>query len=156
MLVAFGSDHAGFALKEILKAELMQQGHETVDLGTTDGEHAVDYPDYGAAVGRAVAAGEAQLGVCVCGSGNGIAMAANKIPGIRAALVHDVTTATLARRHGRANVVCLGSRITGSAVAIDALLAFLSAPEDGGRHDGRIAKLSALDREIVHHHEGTA
>jgi ribose 5-phosphate isomerase B len=85
MRVAFGSDHAGFALKEILRAELMQQGYEVADLGTTDGEHSVDYPDFGAAVGRAVAAGEARFGVCVCGSGNGIAMAANKIPGIRAA-----------------------------------------------------------------------
>jgi ribose 5-phosphate isomerase B len=156
MRVAFGSDHAGFALKEILKAELLLLGHEVVDLGTNDGEQPVDYPDYGAAVGRAVAGGEVEFGVCVCGSGNGIAMAANKIPGIRAALVHDVTTATLARRHGRANVLCVGSRITGPAVAIDALVAFLSAPEDGGRHDRRIAKLSALDRGLVHNSEGTA
>jgi ribose 5-phosphate isomerase B len=155
MRVAFGSDHAGFALKEILRAELMQRGHQVVDLGTSDGEHAVDYPDFGAAVGRAVVAGEVELGVCVCGSGNGIAMAANKIPGIRAALVHDVTTATLARRHGRANVVCLGSRIVGPTVAIDALMAFLAAPEDGGRHDRRIAKLAELDRGLVHNSEGT-
>jgi ribose 5-phosphate isomerase B len=156
MRVAFGSDHAGYVLKEILKAELAHQGHDVIDLGTADAEHSVDYPDFGAAVGRAVAGGEAQLGVCVCGSGNGIAMAANKIPGVRAALVHDVTTATLARRHGRANVLCVGSRITGSAVALDALAAFLSAPEDGGRHDRRIAKLSALDRGLVHNSEGTA
>jgi ribose 5-phosphate isomerase B len=149
MRVAFGSDHAGFALKEVLRAELMQQGHEVVDLGTTDGEHAVDYPDYGAAVGRAVAAGEAQLGVCVCGSGNGIAMAANKIPGIRAAVVHDVTTALLAGQHNQANVICLGSRTTGPSVAIDALAAFVGAGavEEHGRHARRIEKLAQLDRD---------
>jgi ribose 5-phosphate isomerase B len=157
MRVAFGSDHAGFALKEVLKAEVAQLGHEVADLGTYDGQVSVDYPDFGAAVGRAVAAGQADLGVCTCGSGNGISMAANKIPGIRAALVHDVTTATLARQHGHANVVCLGSRITGPAVAVDALAAFLSAIEEHGRHDGRIAKLAELDhgldqcgRELAH------
>ena len=156
MRVAFGSDHAGFTLKETLKAELVGRGHDIVDLGTSSAEISVDYPHFGAAVGRAVAVGDVDLGVCVCGSGNGIAMAANKIPGVRAALVHDVTTATLARRHGRANVVCLGSRITGPAVAIDALVAFLSAPEDGGRHDRRIAKLAELDRGLVHNSEGTS
>src|SRR5580692_10356153 len=115
MRVAFGSDHAGFDLKEVLKAEVSQRGHEVLDLGTFDGATSVDYPDFGAAVGRAVAAGEAELGVCTCGSGIGISMAANKIPGIRAAVVHDVTTATMARQHNHANVLCLGSRTTGSA-----------------------------------------
>ena len=123
----------------------------------------MDYPDFGAAVGRAVARGRADLGVCTCGSGIGIAMAANKIPGIRAAVVHDVTTATLARQHNHANVVCLGSRVVGIAVAIDALAAFLDATEEP-RHDGRIAKLADLDRhpdldpdrnrELIHDHEG--
>ena len=113
MRVAFGSDHAGFALKEILKAELERRGHEVLDLGPSSADVSVDYPDFGAAVGRAVAAGEAELGVCTCGSGIGIAMAANKIAGIRAAVVHDVTTATLARQHNHANVVCLGSRMVG-------------------------------------------
>jgi ribose 5-phosphate isomerase B len=102
-----------------------------------------------------VAAGEGELGVCTCASGNGIAMAANKIPGVRAAVVHDVTTATLARQHNHANVVCLGSRVIGPAVAVDALVAFLSAAEEGGRHEDRIAKLSSLDRELVHNSEGS-
>jgi ribose 5-phosphate isomerase B len=155
MRVAFGSDHAGFSLKENLKAELVLRGHDVVDLGTSGAELSVDYPDFGAAVGRAVAAGEADLGVCTCGSGNGIAMAANKISGIRAAVVHDVTTASLARRHNHANVVCLGSRMVGATVAVDALLAFLSAEEEGGRHRDRIAKLARLDRELVHNSEGT-
>jgi RpiB/LacA/LacB family sugar-phosphate isomerase len=148
MRVALGSDHAGFSLKEILKADLVRRGHVVTDLGTTDAERPVDYPDFGAAVGRAVAAGEAELGICTCGSGIGIAMAANKIPGIRAAVVHDVTTATLARQHNHANVVCLGSRVVGSAVALDAVGAFLAAIEEP-RHDGRIAKLAELDHKLV-------
>jgi ribose 5-phosphate isomerase B len=147
MRVAFGSDHAGFALKELLKAEVAQLGHEVSDLGTSNGEASVDYPDFGAAVGRAVAAGHVDLGVCTCGTGIGISMAANKVAGVRAAVVHDVTTATLARRHNHANVVCLGSRVTGPEVAKEALAAFLSAPEEHGRHDGRIAKLAELDHE---------
>jgi ribose 5-phosphate isomerase B len=156
MRVAFGSDHAGYPLKVILKAELEAQGHEVSDLGTDDATTSVDYPDFGAAVGRAVAAGQADLGVCTCGSGIGISMAANKIPGIRAALIHDVTTGTLARQHNHANVVCLGSRVVGPSVAIDALAAFLGAEELHGRHDGRITKLDELDGALVHHSEGTS
>ena len=155
MRVAFGSDHAGFALKEILKAELAQRGHEVCDVGTDSPERSVDYPDFGAAVGRAVAGGEVDLGVCTCGSGIGIAMAANKIAGVRAAVVHDVTTAALARRHNHANVVCLGGRVVGSAVAVEALVAFLASPEERGRHDVRIAKLADLDREPVYDSGGT-
>jgi ribose 5-phosphate isomerase B len=155
MRVAFGSDHAGFSLKEILKAELVGLGHDVVDVGTSGAEISVDYPRFGAAVGRAVAGGDVDLGVCICGSGNGIAMAANKVPGVRAAVVHDVTTASLARRHNHANVVCLGSRVVGAIVATEALIAFLSAPEEGGRHCDRIAQLARLDRELVHNSEGT-
>jgi ribose 5-phosphate isomerase B len=166
MRFAVGSDHAGFDLKEILRTELAALGHEVTDLGTHDAVTSVDYPDYGAAVGRAVAAGEADLGVCVCGSGNGIAMAANKVPGVRAAVVHDVTTAMLAGQHNHANVVCFGARTTGTTVVIDALHAFLNAPgepsERNSRHLRRIEKLKALDssaadsggaaeRELVHH-----
>lgn len=151
MRVAVGSDHAGFELKEILRTALAARGHEVHDLGTTDATISVDYPDYGAALGRAVVGGAADLGVGVCGSGIGIAMAANKVAGVRAALVHDVTTATLAKRHNHANVVCFGARVTGDVVAVDALHAFLAAEEDP-RHDGRLAKLAALDRggELAH------
>jgi ribose 5-phosphate isomerase B len=156
MRVAVGSDHAGFDLKEILKAELAAGGHQVTDLGTYDGTTSVDYPDFGAAVGRAVAEGQADLGVCTCGSGIGISMAANKIPGIRAALIHDVTTAILARQHNHANVICLGGRTVGSAVAIDALAAFLGATEAHGRHEGRIEKLATLDGLLVHESERTA
>ncbi len=150
MRVAVGSDHAGFDLKEILRAELVSLGHEVEDHGTDAPGVAVDYPDFGAAVGRAVVGGSADLGVCVCGTGNGIAMAANKIAGVRAAVIHDVTTATLARRHNHANVACVGARTTGAVVAVDALGAFLGASEQHGRHDRRLEKLAALDPELVH------
>jgi ribose 5-phosphate isomerase B len=149
MRVAVGSDHAGFDLKEILKAELIALGHDVCDHGAGDAAASVDYPDFGASVGRAVAADDADLGICVCGTGNGIAMAANKVPGIRAAVVHDVTTAALARRHNHANVMCVGARVTGATVAVDAVGAFLAAPEEHGRHDRRIEKLAALDAGLA-------
>ena len=120
MRVAVGSDHAGYDLKELLKAELIAQGHRVDDLGTYEPGVSVDYPDFGSAVGRVVSGGGADLGLCVCATGNGIAMAANKVPGVRAAVVHDVSTAALARRHNHANVLCLGARITGATVAVDA------------------------------------
>lgn len=147
MRIAAGSDHAGYQLKRVLVAFLEEQGHEVADLGTGNAEESVDYPDFGAAVGRAVAGGQADLGLCACGTGLGIAMAANKIPGIRAAVVHDVTTATLAREHNHANVVCLGGRTVGSATAVDALAAFLAATPQHGRHDRRVEELAALDRQ---------
>ncbi len=141
--IAIGSDHAGFALKEVLAKKLADDGHDVVDCGTTSTDR-VDYPDFGAAVGRAVSGGDAELGVCVCGSGIGIAMAANKIPGIRAATVHDVTSAHLTREHNDANVICFGERLIGEAVALEALDAFLGAEFEGGRHAPRVAKIDAL------------
>jgi RpiB/LacA/LacB family sugar-phosphate isomerase len=146
MRIAVGSDHAGYELKEQLAAYLRDEGHDVEDLGTDNGTEPVDYPDYGAAVGRSVAAGDVELGLCVCGTGIGISMAADKIPGIRAAAVHDVTTARLAREHNHANVVCFGARTTGETTALDALGAFLAAVPQGGRHEVRIAKLAELDR----------
>ena len=142
--VAIGADHAGYHLKEQLAQRLSDAGHDVVDLGTHDTGR-VDYPDFGAAVGRAVAGGDAELGVCVCGSGIGIAIAANKIDGIRAATVHDVTSAHLAREHNDANVVCFGERLIGAEVAGEALDAFLTASFEGGRHVGRVAKIDALE-----------
>lgn len=140
---AVGSDHAGFELKNLLAEHLRSQGHEVIDVGTLTPDR-VDYPDFGAAVGRAVAAGEVDLGVCVCGSGLGIAMAANKIAGVRAAPIHDVTSARLTREHNDANVVCFGERLTGPQVALDALDAFVNASFEGGRHADRVTKLDAL------------
>lgn len=141
--VALGADHAGVALKDELVAHLTERGVTVLDLGT-HGTDRVDYPDFGAAVGRAVAGGDADLGVAVCGSGLGICMAANKIPGVRAATVHDATSARLTRQHNDANVICLGERLIGVEVAKDAVDGWLDAEFEGGRHAGRVAKLDAL------------
>ena len=144
MRIAIGSDHAGFELKGVLAGHLLAAHHELVDVGTHDDER-VDYPDYGEAVGRAVADGRADLGIAVCGSGIGICMAAGKVPGVRAATVHDVTSARMSRAHNDANVMCLGERFIGPQVALDAMETFLSTSFDGGRHTARGAKIDALD-----------
>jgi ribose 5-phosphate isomerase B len=149
MRIALGSDHAGYDLKALLAMALTEWGHDTLDLGTDNATDSVDYPDFGAAVGRSVASGDCELGVAVCGSGIGISIAANKVPGVRAAVVHDVTSAHLAREHNHANVLCLGSRLTGPAVAVEALAAWLNATPALGRHVTRIAKLDELDGLLV-------
>ncbi len=141
--IAAGADHAGAQLKDALVSHLMDLGHEVIDCGT-HGPARVDYPDYGEAVARKVAAGEAELGLCVCGSGIGIAMAANKVPGVRAATVHDVTSARLARAHNDANVICLGERLIGPELAQEALETFVHASFEHGRHTPRVAKIDAL------------
>ena len=141
--IAVGADHAGYGLKQDLADHLRAAGHEVTDCGTHSTDR-VDYPDFGAAVGRAVAGGDADLGLCVCGSGNGIAMAANKVTGVRAAVAYDVTSARLARAHNDANVLCIGERLTGAEVAREALDAWLGASFDGGRHQARVAKLDTL------------
>jgi ribose 5-phosphate isomerase B len=148
MRIALGSDHAGYDLKSLLKSTLVEWGYEVIDLGTNSASEPVDYPDFGAAVGRAVVSGDAELGVACCGSGIGIAMAANKVPGVRAAVVHDVTSGHLAREHNHANVLCLGGRLTGSIVAVEAMEAWLKATPQA-RHDGRIEKLRELDLELA-------
>jgi ribose 5-phosphate isomerase B len=148
---AAGSDHAGRGLKDTLVAHLVAHGHEVVDLGAHD-ETSVDYPDYGAAVARHVVTNEGTLGLCICGTGIGISIAANKIAGARAAVVHDVTTARLARQHNDANVVCIGERVTGVETARQALDAFLAAGFQGGRHVPRVEKIAALDGSLVTPH----
>lgn len=145
MRLVVGSDHAGIELKAAVAEHLRAAGHDVADLGTHDAS-SVDYPDYGAAVGRAVVGGQADLGVAVCGSGIGIAIAANKVPGVRAATVHDATSARLAREHNDANVLCLGQRLTGVQVALDAVDAWLAASFGGGRHQGRVDKIAALEQ----------
>jgi ribose 5-phosphate isomerase B len=116
----------------------------------------VDYPVFGLAVGRAVAAGRADRGICVCGTGIGISIAANKVEGVRAALVHDVTTAGLARRHNDANVVCLGGRTTGVAEAIDAVDAFFATEFEGGRHLARLAEITEFESGTGHGEPGSS
>jgi ribose 5-phosphate isomerase B len=140
--VFLGGDHAGFALKEELETALGELGHEAVDLGTHDTE-SVDYPDFGHAVARAVLETEGSLGVLVCGTGIGISMAANKHPGIRAAVCQDPYSARMARQHNDANVLCMGARIVGSGLARDVLESFLGAKFEGGRHQRRIDKIEA-------------
>lgn len=143
MRIAVGADHAGYGLKQALADHLRSIGHDVTDCGTHTGDR-VDYPDFGAAVGRAVSGGDADLGLCVCGSGNGIAMAANKVAGVRAAVAYDVTSARLARAHNDANVLCIGERLTGADVAREALDAWLEAAFEGGRHQARVNKLDGL------------
>ncbi|MGB8275965.1 MAG: ribose 5-phosphate isomerase B [Alphaproteobacteria bacterium] len=138
--VAVAADHGGVALKAVMKAELEAMGHEVLDLGT-HGTEPVDYPDYGNALAAAIRAGKAARGVLVCGSGIGASIAANRHPGIRAALVHDAVTARLARQHNDANVLVLGERVTGVEVAKDCLRIFMTTPFEGGRHARRVAKL---------------
>jgi len=146
MKIALGADHAGYELKSLLVSTLQEWGHEVIDLGTNSATQSVDYPDFGSAVGHCVARGEAELGVAVCGSGIGISIAANKVPGVRAALVHDATSARLAREHNHANVLCMGARLIGPPVAQDALAAWLGAEPGEGRHLARIEKLRQLDQ----------
>jgi ribose 5-phosphate isomerase B len=139
--IAVASDHAGFDLKEMLKRDLQEAGYAVLDLGT-DSTASVDYPDFGAALASAVAEHRAEKGVLVCGTGIGISIAANRNPRIRAAVVHDATSARLSRQHNDANVIALGARLTGTEVAREALRVFLNTSFEGGRHAGRIAKLS--------------
>ena len=139
--IAIGSDHAGFDLKAKLVEALKTSGYEVLDLGTQDATTSVDYPDFGKAVAEAVAAGKADGGVAVCGTGIGISIAANRVAGVRAALCHDETTARLCREHNDANVLALGARIIGEVVAKDCLDAFLSTEFAGDRHVRRVEKL---------------
>jgi ribose 5-phosphate isomerase B len=139
--IAVASDHAGFDLKEILKRDLQEAGLEVLDLGTSSTQ-SVDYPDFGIAMADAVASGKAERGVLVCGTGIGISMAANRNPKVRAALVHDVTSARLSRLHNDANVVAFGQRLIGTETAREALKVFLGTEFEGGRHANRVAKLS--------------
>jgi ribose 5-phosphate isomerase B len=144
MRIAIGSDHAGVVLKDALAGYLTGAGYDVEDLGT-HGDGRVDYPDYGVAVGRAVTSGRADRGVAVCGSGIGICIAANKVPGVRAGVAYDTTTARLMREHNDAQVICFGERLTTYDRAVEALDVFLAAQFAGGRHAGRVAKLDALE-----------
>jgi len=142
--IAIGSDHAGFRLKERLTQVLKGDGHEVDDLGT-DSEEPVDYPPICAAVGRAVAAGDADRGIVLGGSGQGEQIAANKVRGVRAALCHDLYTARLSRQHNDANVLSMGGRIVAEGLAAEILALWLATPFDGGRHARRVAQISELE-----------
>lgn len=138
--VAIASDHAGFALKQVLKADLDALGYAVEDLGPETDE-SVDYPDFGHALGEAVGAGTPARGVLVCGSGIGMSIAANRHAGVRAALCHDALSTRLSRQHNDANVLVLGGRLLGEETARDCLRIFLETPFEGGRHARRVEKL---------------
>ena len=138
-----GSDHAGLALKNELVMVLRDRGCEVTDLGTTT-DDSVDYPDFAEAVAKRVVAEDA-LGLLVCGTGNGIMMSANKVRGARAALATESFTARMARLHNNANIIAFGARVVGAGVASDALVAFLEAEFEGGRHQRRVDKMMAIE-----------
>lgn len=142
--IAIGSDHAGYEAKESAKRELEALGVAVVDKGAHSLD-SVDYPDFGAAVGHAVAGGEADRGVLICGSGIGISIAANKVPGVRAALCWNEETARLAREHNDANILCFGARFIDPELAARMVRVFMETEFAGGRHQQRVDKLSQLD-----------
>lgn len=144
--IALGADHAGFHIKETIRKYLEQAGYTMDDVGTWS-EESVDYPDFARAVGERVAAGQDQIGILACGTGIGMAIAANKIPGVRAAVAHDAMTARMAREHNNANVLTLGGRVVDDALAIAIVRDFLSAQFAAGRHQRRIEKITQLEQK---------
>ena len=146
MKIAIGSDHAGFELKEKLRAMLERQGHEVTDEGTSTTD-SVDYPDYAKKVADDVAGGMATYGVLVCGSGIGMAITANKVPGIRAANVTTEVEAQLMREHNNANVVAVGARLVDETRAEAIVKKFLATAFSGGRHEQRVEKITAIEKQ---------
>lgn len=140
MRIAVGSDHAGLTLKRLVAAQLLGAGHEVVDVGTHEAS-SCDYPDYAQQVARMVAEGDVERGVLVCGTGQGMAMTANKVPGVRAAVVSDPFSARMAILHNDARVLCLGERVVGAGLAQVCVDAWLSASFEGGRHQRRVEKM---------------
>ena len=144
MKIAIGCDHAAYELKEKVKAKLQAEGHEMIDVGT-DSTESVDYPKYGHAVGRLVASGEAERGVAICGSGIGISIACNKVPGIRAALCTSVEMAEMCRRHNNANVICMGARMISEELAYQMIDTWLVTEFESGKHERRIGELDDIN-----------
>lgn len=143
--LVIGSDHGGFTLKEAIKKHLAERGVAVMDMGTHSLD-SVDYPDVAVAVARAVAAGEYERGIIICGTGIGVSIAANKVPGIRAALCHDTFSAAMSREHNDANILTMGERVIGQGLACMIVDTWLSSAFSGGRHARRVEKLNALDQ----------
>lgn len=146
MKIAFACDHAGFDYKERVIAFIKSLGHEVIDFGC-NGPESVDYPDYAEPAARAVAEGKADRGVLICGTGIGVSMVANKVKGIRCALVHDHLTAELTRLHNDANMISFGARIIGIEVAFDCIKTFLTTEFLGDRHSRRVEKMMAIEKK---------
>jgi ribose 5-phosphate isomerase B len=144
MKIALGSDHAGFELKEDLRACLAEMKIEALDLGTYSGDSA-DYPDVAVKVAEKIARGEVERGLLICGTGIGMSIVANRFAGVRAALCHDLYTARLSREHNNANLLALGGRLIGKGLAREILKVFLETEFQGGRHERRIRKIAALE-----------
>lgn len=145
MKIAIGNDHAAVALKNEIKAYVESLGHEVVNYGT-DSDESCDYPVYGEKVGKAVAAGEADCGILICGTGVGISIAANKVKGVRAAVCSDTTTAHLVKEHNNANIIAFGARIVGLETAKDIVKTYLEAEFLGGRHERRVAMIHDIEQ----------
>ena len=143
MKIVIGSDHAAYELKEAVKAKLEAEGYEMIDVGTNSTE-SVDYPKFGHAVGKAVASGEADKGIAICGTGIGISIAANKVPGIRAGVVHNVWTAEMTKAHNDANVLCFGARVVDQETAFAMVDAWLNTEFMGDKHLRRINEIEDL------------
>lgn len=148
-MIAIASDHAGFDLKEEIIAFLKEMNYEVKDYGTCDASCSVDYPDYGQAVAEAVKNGECEKGIIICGTGLGISMAANKIPGIRAALCTDAYMARMSREHNNANILALGARVIGTGLALDIVDTWLKSEFTGGKHKIRVDKISEIEKKYT-------
>ncbi len=142
--IAIGCDHAGFALKEIVKEFLTTMNIEVLDCGTNS-EASVDYPDIAGLVARKVASGERGRGILICGTGLGMSMAANRLAGVRAALCNDLFSAIMSRRHNNANILVMGGRVIGPELAKEIVRAWMETPFEGGRHQHRIDKLDSME-----------
>ena len=145
-MIAIGSDHGGFALKQEIMKHLEERKLEYIDFGTYSSD-SCDYPQYGAAVGRAVADGSCERGILICGTGIGISISANKIHGVRAALCGDCFSAEMTRRHNDANIVALGARVVGPGLALKIVDTFLDTEFEGGRHERRVQQMMALEQD---------
>ena len=145
MKVAVGSDHGGLDLKKVVNGVLEAEGVQVIDVGT-DVPDSVDYPDYAKKVAELVRNGSADLGILVCGTGIGMSIAANKVPGIRAALAWDIFTARMARRHNNANILTLGGRTTGPELAKEIVKTFIREPFEAGRHEKRLNKIAEIEK----------
>ncbi len=146
MQIGMACDHGGFELKEELKAYLKSIGHEPIDMGTFN-EDSVDYPDYGVLVAEKISRGDMERGILICGTGIGMSIVANKFRGVRAALVNDLFSARFCREHTDANILVIGGRIVGRELAKEIVRVWLETPFVGGRHQRRLKKIEALEKE---------
>ncbi|WBW98482.1 ribose 5-phosphate isomerase B [Oceanirhabdus sp. W0125-5] len=148
MRIALGSDHGGINLKRSIIDYLVSEGHEIKDFGT-DSSDSCDYPDYALPVAESVAAKEFDLGILICGTGIGISIAANKVPGVRAALCHNTFSAHATREHNNANILAMGERVVGTGLALDIVKTFINTEFEGGRHQRRIDKISEIEKKYM-------